>query len=97
VAQVVCSAASLDAIERTVQSLHERDAATAAGAAAAIRSAIGHLAAHPLVGARLEGELRTLVVSYGATGTVALYRFVVAQDEVRLLAIRHQRELGFRP
>jgi len=38
-----------------------------------------------------------LVISYGQTGYLALYRFVVSQDEVRVLAIRHQRELGFLP
>jgi hypothetical protein len=38
-----------------------------------------------------------LVISYGLTGYVALYRFVVSQDEVRILALRHQREIGFLP
>jgi len=33
----------------------------------------------------------------GATGYIALYRFLVPQDEVRVLAIRHQREIGFVP
>jgi plasmid stabilization system protein ParE len=52
---------------------------------------------NPLIGRRIEGELRELAVSYGQTGYVALYRFVVSQDEVRILAIRHQRELGIQP
>jgi plasmid stabilization system protein ParE len=50
-----------------------------------------------LVGRRLESELRELIISYGRSGYVALYRFVIARDEVRILAIRHQRELGFQP
>ena len=66
-------------------------------AVTAIQSAVDHLAAHPLVGRRLEGELRELVISYGQTGYVALYRFVVSKKEIRILAIRHQRELGFQP
>jgi hypothetical protein len=37
------------------------------------------------------------VISFGATGFVALYRFVPLGQEVRVLAIRHQRELGYRP
>jgi plasmid stabilization system protein ParE len=37
------------------------------------------------------------VISYGHTGHVALYRFLVGRDEVRILAIRHQREVGFAP
>ena len=43
------------------------------------------------------GELRELVISYGRTGYVALYRFFIARDEVRALAIRNQRQLGFVP
>ncbi len=66
-------------------------------AVAAIQSAVDNLSAHPLVGRRIEGELRELIISYGQTGYVAMYRFVVSRDEVRILAIRHQRELGFLP
>ena len=84
-AEVVYSARSLQDIER------------AGDAVAAIQSAIESLGAHPLIGRRLEGELRELVISYGRTGYVALYRFVVGQDQVRILALRHQRELGYLP
>jgi plasmid stabilization system protein ParE len=62
----------------------------------AIQSAVNNMAAHPLVGRLLEGELRELIISYGHPGYVALSRFVVARDEVTILAIRHQREVGFR-
>jgi plasmid stabilization system protein ParE len=96
-AQVVYSAHSLLHIERAFQFLRDKNPATARDAVAAIQSAVDTLAAHPLIGRRIEGELRELVISYGQTGYVALYRFVVAQDEVRILAIRHQRELGFQP
>jgi plasmid stabilization system protein ParE len=63
----------------------------------AIASAVNTLAAHPLLGRRIEGEVRELIISYGESGYIALYRFVVSRDEVRILAIRHQRELGFLP
>lgn len=53
------------------------------------------LARHPLIGRRTEGELRELVISFGKTGYVALYRFLPAQDQVRILAVRHQRELDY--
>ena len=66
-------------------------------AAGAIRSAVENLAAHPLIGRRVHGDIRELVISFGQTGYIALYRFVVPQDEVRVLAIRHQREIGFVP
>jgi plasmid stabilization system protein ParE len=96
-AQVVYSARSLMHIERAFQFLRDQNPTAAADAVIAIQSAVDNLAAHPLIGRRIEGELRELVISYGQTGYIALYRFVIAQDEVRILAIRHQRELGFQP
>jgi plasmid stabilization system protein ParE len=97
VAQVVYSARALDHIDRAFQFLRDKDPAAARSAVAAIQSAVDNLAAHPLVGRRVEGDLRELIISYGHSGYVALYRFVVSQDEVRILAIRHQREVGFLP
>jgi plasmid stabilization system protein ParE len=99
-AQVVCSACWLEAAGQALTQLRTQDPAAAPAAAAALRAAVAHLGAHPLVGRRLAGDLRDLrelVVSYGATGFIALYRFVTERDEVRLLTIRRQRDLGYRP
>ncbi len=87
-AEVVYSARCLQDIENP---------AAPVNAVAAIQSAVENLRAHPLIGRRVEGELRELVISYGRTGYVALYRFVIGRDEVRILALRHQRELGYLP
>ena len=87
-AQVIYSARALENLEHAAQ-LPE--------GVPAIESAVEHLAAHPLVGRRVEGDLRELVISFGATGFIALYRFVVQRDEVRVLALRHQREIGYLP
>jgi plasmid stabilization system protein ParE len=95
VATVVYSARALDHIERAFQFLRDKKPDAADNAVTAIQSAVDNLAAHPLVGRRIEGELRELIISYGHSGYVALYRFVVSTDEVRILAIRHQREVGF--
>jgi plasmid stabilization system protein ParE len=96
-AQVVYSARSLPHIERAFQFLRDKNPAAAQDAVTAIQSAVDNLAAHPLIGRRIEGEVRELVISYGQIGYIALYRFVIPQNEVRILAIRHQRELGFQP
>jgi plasmid stabilization system protein ParE len=88
---------ALDHIERAFQFLRDKNSEAAQTAVTAIQSAVDNLAAHPLVGRRLEGELRELIISYGHSGYIALYRFVIAADEVRILAIRHQREVGFQP
>lgn len=68
------------------------------GAAAAmddVVAALNVLGAHPMIGRRVDDELRELVISRGATGYVALYRFEEGPETVRILRIRHQRESGF--
>jgi plasmid stabilization system protein ParE len=97
VAAVVYSERALGHIERAFQYLRDKNAEAALSAVTAIQSAVDNLAAHPLVGRRLEGDLRELIISYGHSGYVALYRFVISIDEVRILAIRHQREVGYIP
>jgi plasmid stabilization system protein ParE len=97
VATVVYSKRALDHIERVFQFPRDKNLGAASNAVAAIESAVDNLAAHPLVGRRLEGELRELIISYGNSGYIALYRFVISTDEIRILAIRHQREVGYIP
>jgi len=97
VATVVYSARSLIHLERAFEFLRQENPDAAVAAAQAIRSAIENLGTHPLLGRRIHGDIRELVISYGATGYIALYRFLVPQDEIRILAIRHQREIGFIP
>lgn len=97
VATVVYSASSLGYLERAFELPgHERPGAADA-AAGAICSAVENLGAHPLLGRRVHRDIRELVISYGATGYIALYRFLISQDEIRVLALRHQREIGFVP
>jgi plasmid stabilization system protein ParE len=97
VAEVVYSARALENLARAFDSPWSENPAAALAAGDAIQSAVEILAAHPLVGRRIEDDLRELVISFGATGYIALYRYVVQQDEVRLLTLRHQREIGYLP
>ena len=96
-ASIVYSARSLIHLERAFEFLRQENPDAAVAAAQAIRSAIDNLGTHPLLGRRIHGDIRELVISYGATGYIALYRFLVPHDEIRILAIRHQREIGFIP
>jgi plasmid stabilization system protein ParE len=93
----VYSARALEHIDRAFQFLRDKNPDATVKAAQAIQSAVLSLAAHPLVGRRVEGEMRELIISYGISGYIALYRFMTVHDEVRILALRQQRELGFRP
>jgi plasmid stabilization system protein ParE len=95
VAQVTYTRNALDNLERAFEFLAREDARAAAGAASAIKDAVAGLARHPLIGRPMDEDLRELVISYGRTGYVALYRFLPRRDEVRVLAIRHQRELDY--
>lgn len=96
-ATIVYSARSLTHLERAFEFLRKENPEAALAAARAIGSAVDSLGTHPLLGRRIHGDIRELVISYGATGYIALYRFVVPHDEIRILAIRHQREIGFVP
>jgi len=95
VAQVVYSENALANLGRAFDFLAEHDPPAAVGAASAISEAVDTLSNHPLIGRTVASELRELVISYGKTGYIALYRFLPVQDQVRILAIRHQRELDY--
>ena len=94
-ARVVYSQDALSDIERVFVFLAEHDPNAATSAARVIREAVEHLQNHPLVGRQITENLRELVISYGKTGYVALYRYLPASDEIRILALRHQRELDY--
>jgi plasmid stabilization system protein ParE len=96
-ASVVYSQRALSDIERCFRFLSESNPAAAGKSVRAITSAILGLQRHPLIGRRVDGDLRELIISYGHTGYIALYRFLVHKDEVRILGLRHQREMGYRP
>ncbi len=66
--------------------LVEHDPAVAVDAAVAVGKAVEIPSDHPLIGRRIEGEVRELVISYGKTGYIALYRFLPKQNLVRVLA-----------
>ena len=95
-AQVIYSDEALADFERIIEFLLETSAETAAQTLVNIRSAIGILESHPLIGRRIDNHIRELVISQGATGYLALYRIEPAIDLVRVLCIRHQREAGYR-
>ena len=60
-----------------------------------IDDAVEVLVRHPLIGGLAEHGLRELIISQAKTGYIALYSYEAEQDAVLVLAIRHQREVGF--
>ena len=61
-----------------------------------IADAVEVLARHPLIGRIAEHSLRELVISRGKTGYIALYDYDADDDRVVILAVRAQREAGYR-
>ena len=95
-ARIIYSDESFTDFERIVEFLLDSSPEQAAEALENIGGAIGILEAHPLIGRRIDAHIRELVISWGVTGYLALYRFDPAFDAVRILRIRHQREAGYR-
>jgi plasmid stabilization system protein ParE len=62
-----------------------------------IRTAVMILNEHPHLGRPIpNSEVRELVISVGKTGFIALYQYEELDDLIRILAVRHQREAGYR-
>jgi addiction module RelE/StbE family toxin len=95
VAQVIYSEEALADFERIIEFLLETSPQAAKQTLLNIRSAVGILEDHPLIGRRIDSHIRELVISRRTTGYLALYRFDAAFDVVRILRIRHQREAGY--
>lgn len=74
--------------------LVSKDINAAKRATPVIRKAFMPLTHAPMMGSPVEDseDLRELVVDFGASGYLALYRFEPALDAVTILAIKHQRE-----
>jgi plasmid stabilization system protein ParE len=71
-------------VEQAFEFLRKENPEAAVAAAQAIRSAIDSLGTHPLLGRRIHGDIRELVISYGATGYIALYRFLLPGAQLRV-------------
>ncbi len=94
-AQVVLAPSAWDDMARLHEFLAKRDLTAAANAVAAIADGVLVLERHPGIGRPLPDGLRELIISYGATGYIALYEFQPARGIVTVFKFRHQRELGY--
>lgn len=73
----------------------ESVAAAIEGRTVAIFEALALLTQHPLIGRPVDRTRHELVIGRDRRGCVALYRYDALDDEVVVLALRAQRELGF--
>lgn len=77
--------------------LEGRNSEAAARAGQVIAARLLALQTTPDMGRPFDGEeaLRELVIGFGSSGYIALYRHEPADDAVYVLALRHQREAGY--
>ena len=94
--ELVYAAQALRDLERLVDFLLETDPQAAQDTAALIIEALEILVQHPEIGRKVHFGQRELVISRGRTGYLALYRHLPHIDRILILALRHQREAGYK-
>jgi|SRR5690606_17018348 len=94
--QVIFTPAALRDLQRLRDFLRPKNADAARRAGEAIRQGVRVLSAHPQMGLLVEDlaeQYREWLIDFGDSGYVARYR--IDDDAVTILAVRHQKEVGF--
>lgn len=95
--QVIVTEGAADGLERCRRFLAVKTPGAARRAGQAIERQFLLLETAPDIGRPFPEmpELRELVIAFGDSGYVALYRHEPADDAVYVLAFRHQKEAGY--
>lgn len=95
--RLIITEGAAQALERCRQLLAEKGPQVARRAAQAFERQFARLEEGPEVGRPFSDlpELRELIIEFGDSGYVALYRHERSDDDVYVLAFRHQKEVGF--
>ena len=94
--ELIWSPAATRDVERLYRFLAEKNPVAARGAARAIREGMKILATQPAIGKPMpdmDPEFREWFIAFGDSGYLALYRLDGSRAIV--LAVRHQREVGY--
>jgi plasmid stabilization system protein ParE len=92
VSRIILAPALRADFDRIFDFLFEHAPEYAAARIEAIIEALDILETSPLIGRPVASGQRELIISTGASGFLALYRYDPAQDTVFVLAVRSQRE-----
>jgi plasmid stabilization system protein ParE len=94
---VIVTAGAAAGLERCRLFLADKNPRVARRAADAIKKAFALLEDFPEIGrpSPQEPAWRELLIAFGDSGYVALYRHDPKEDAVFVLAFRHQREAGY--
>ena len=94
--QLIWAPPALLDVQRLYRFLAPKNADAAKRAVKAIRQEVTLLGQQPGIGRPVENmpdEFRDWIIDFGDSGYVARYRIVA--DAVTILAVRHQKEVGF--
>ena len=94
--ELVYASQALVDLERLSDFLLQADPKAAQDTAVLIFEALEILVQHPEIGRKVRFGQRELVISRGHIGYLALYRFLPHIDRIVVLALRHQRESGYK-
>ncbi|CAN7216730.1 type II toxin-antitoxin system RelE/ParE family toxin [Acidovorax sp. LjRoot129] len=86
----------LEDFDRFFDHIAQYDQGSAPERIGAIMDALQILSHSPQIGRPVQGGKRELVIGRASRGYVALYHYVAAIDTVFVLAVRNQREAGFK-
>lgn len=94
---MIVTEAAIRGLRRCRQSLAEKSPEAARRAGQAVTVQLSLLEAAPEIGRPfvLTPALRELMVEFGESGYVALYRYEASDNAVCVLAFRHQKEAGY--
>jgi len=97
VPRLIVTQRAVQGLERCRQFLLEKGPQAAARAALAIDRQFSLVQLTPNMGRpfSLSPDMRELLIEFGDSGYVALYRFEPKDDAVFVLAFRHQKEAGY--
>jgi plasmid stabilization system protein ParE len=87
---------ALKDIERLTDFLIAQYPEVAFDTAKIIVDAINILQVHPEIGRRVGKQYREFIISRGSSGYLALYHYHPKTDLASVIAVRHQRESGYK-
>jgi plasmid stabilization system protein ParE len=97
VPRIIVTETAAQGLERCRRFLNDKNPQAAVRASQAIAQQFAILGKEPEIGRPLDDlpELRELIIPFGDSGYIALYRHEIVADSVYLLAFRHQKEAGY--
>lgn len=95
--RVILTTQAVSGLERCREFLATKNTLASRRAAKVIADSFKQLEDYPEIGRPYDNspELRELVIEFGASGYVALYRYLPIEQAVYILAFKHQKELKF--